>query len=115
MASERRNVVFHSQLNTLEFHMTTSANRAATVVLGLVLAGILAIAGITFFAFAIALPIALAAVDQLRVYVAPSDLAIASQVASFWPLFVVVSVAFFVASLATLVKLIQRVDPAPAA
>jgi hypothetical protein len=93
----------------------TKTNSAATVILGVALAGVLAIVGISFFALAIALPISLAVVDQLRIYVTASDLAIATQLSAFAPLFVVVSIGFAVASLATIVKLIQRVDPAPAA
>jgi hypothetical protein len=104
-----------SHFNTLEFVVTTTSKSAATVILGVALAGILAIVGISFFALAIALPISLAVVDQLRIYVTAADMAIATQLSSFAPLFVVVSVGFFVASLATIVKLIQRVDPAPAA
>jgi hypothetical protein len=93
----------------------TKTNSAATVILGVSVASILALVGITFFALAIALPVSLAVVDQLGLSVPASDLATARQLSSFVPLFVVVSIGFFVASLATIVKLVQRVGPAPAA
>ena len=94
--------------------MSTKTNRAPTVILGVSLAVIFALVGVTFFGLAIALPISLVVVDRLGLYVTASDLALATQLSAFVPAFIVVSIGFFVASLATIVKLIQRVDPAPA-
>ncbi len=94
----------------------TSSSRSPVFVIGIVvLAAVLALVGITFFALAISGPIALVVADQIGAYVSASDAAIASQLASLWPLFVVASVASLVAALAAIVKLIQRVSPTPAA
>ena len=101
--------------NTLEFLVTSTAKSATTIIVGVASAFILSIVGITFFALAIALPVSLAAVGQLDVYVSPSDWALATQLSAFSPVFAVVAIGFAVASLAVIVKLIQRVDPAPAA
>jgi hypothetical protein len=89
----------------------TFAANVTIVVLGVALAVALAIAGVTFFALAIAFPIALTVADAVRAYVSPSDLAIATQLAAIWPVFVVASVASFGASVAVVVKLIQRASP----
>lgn len=88
---------------------------AAIVVLGLSLAGILALAGITFLSLAIAFPIAISVVDQYGLYVSASDLALATQFNAYAPAFFVTGVAALVASLVTIVKLIQRIDRGPAA
>jgi hypothetical protein len=92
-----------------------STKIALIVVLGLGLAGVLALAGITFLTLAIAVPIALSAADAYSVYVSASDLAIATQLGTFAPAFVVAGVASLVGSLVTIVKLIQRIDRSPAA
>ncbi len=52
---------------------------------------------------------------MLRIYITASDLATATQLSIFAPLFIVVAIGFLVASLATIVKLIKHVDPAPTA
>lgn len=91
------------------------AKSAVQVVIGLTVAGFLALAGITSFALAIAFPVVLAVAPSFPTLVSASDIAIATQLAAIWPVFVVGSVAFLVASLAVIVKLVQRVDPAPAA
>jgi hypothetical protein len=85
---------------------------AAIIFLGVALSGILALAGITFFALAFAFPLALTVVESVRVYVSPSDMALATQLAAIWPLYVVAAVGSFAASVVTLVKTIQHVDPA---
>lgn len=92
--------------------MTASTNRGATIVGGLILSGVLAIIGVTFFGLSIAFPVAMIVIDQLPAYVSASDRAIAAQIGAFWPLFTVASIGFAVASLVTIVKLIQRVSPA---
>lgn len=92
-----------------------STKIALIVVLGLGLAGVLALAGITFLTLAIAVPIALSAADAYSVYVSASDLAIATRLGTFAPAFVVAGVASLVGSLVTIVKLIQRIDRSPAA
>ena len=91
------------------------AKSAATVLIGVAVAGVLALAGITLFALAIAFPIAISVAGNYSAYITASDLAMAKQFAAMWPLFAVASVAAFAASLATVVKVIQRVDPAPKA
>lgn len=88
---------------------------ATIVVLGLGIAGFLAIAGITFLSVALALPIALAVAPAYSAYVSPADLALATQLNAFAPTFVVVGIASLVGSLVAIVKLIQRIDRAPAA
>lgn len=95
--------------------MTSSTKSATTVVLGVASAAVLSIVGITFFALAVALPVSLAAVQELGLYASASDWALATQLSSFAPLFVVIAIGFLVASLAVIVKLIQRVSPAPVA
>ncbi len=95
--------------------MTNTAKSATAIIGGVVSALILSIVGITFFALAIALPVSLAAVGQLDLYISPSDWALATQLSAFSPLFAVIAIGFAVASLGVIVKLIQRVDPAPAA
>jgi hypothetical protein len=92
-----------------------STKIAAIVVLGLGLAAFLAIAGITFVSLAVAFPIAIAAVDQYNLYVSASDLALATQFSTYAPAFLVAGIASLVASLVTIVKLIQRIDRGPAA
>ena len=92
-----------------------SAKLVAIVVLGLGLAGILALTGITLLSLAFALPIALTVADTYNVYVPASDVALATQLATMAPAFAVAGVAAAVASLVTVVKIIQRIDRSPAA
>jgi len=92
-----------------------STKIAAIVVLGLGLAAFLALAGITFVSLAIAFPIAVSVADQYSVYVSATDLALATQFSAYTPAFFVVGIATLVASLVTIVKLIQRIDRGPAA
>ena len=93
----------------------SSAKLVAIVVLGLGLAALLALVGITFFALAVALPIGLSFAGTYSEYVSASEVALATQLATWTPAFVVVAVASLVGSLFTIVKLIQRIDRAPAA
>ena len=92
-----------------------STKIAAIVVLGLGLAAFLALAGITFMSLAVAFPVAIAAVDHYNLYVPASDLALAAQFSTYAPAFFVAGLASLVASLVTIVKLIQRIDRGPAA
>jgi hypothetical protein len=125
-----RTAVHEPQPETLEFIVTTafnveaprsnsgpseSAKIAAIVVLGLGLAGLLVLAGVTLMSLAIAFPIAIAVVDQYGLYASASDLALATQFSAYAPAFFVAGVAAFVASLVTIVKLIQRIDRRPVA
>jgi hypothetical protein len=92
-----------------------SAKLVAIVVLGLGLAGILALTGITLLSLAFALPIALTVADTYNLYVPASDVALATQLATMAPAFAVAGLAAAVASLVTVVKIIQRIDRSPAA
>jgi hypothetical protein len=89
------------------------ASRATLVIVATVGVFALVIAGITFFALAIASSIALPIAEQFGIVVKASDLEIAHQLAGFVPLFIVASVASFFAAVVTTVKVIQRVSPAP--
>jgi hypothetical protein len=106
---------FHTDAQSSSSGASRPANTAAIVILGGALIGFFLLAGTTFAALAIAFPIALTVAQALPVYVSQSDIAIATQLGTLWPLFIVAAVASFVAALATLVKLIQRVSPATAA
>ena len=88
---------------------------AAIVVLGLGLAGFLVLTGITLVSLAVAFPMAIAVADEYGLYVSASDLALATQFSAYAPAFFVAVVAAFVASLVTIVTLIQRIDRRPAA
>jgi hypothetical protein len=92
-----------------------SAKLIAIVVLGLGLAGILALVGISFLALAVALPVALSLAGTYGEYISDADVALASQLTAWTPAFVAAAVASVVGSLYTIVKLIQRIDRAPAA
>ena len=94
---------------------SSSAKLVAIVILGLGVAALLALIGITFFALAVALPIALSFAATYSEYVSASELALATQLATWTPAFVVIAIASVIGSLYTIVKLIQRIDRAPAA
>jgi hypothetical protein len=126
--SDARKAVHTNSNSSLESVVTTAFNvdaQPATggasvktgviLVLGLLLAVTFALAGVTFFALAIAFPAVLAVADTYSVYISASDLALATQLGSIWPVYVVASIGFSVASLATIVKLIQHIDRSPAA
>lgn len=88
---------------TARFVLTFVAATAVVVVL--------AVAGVTFFALAIAFPIAVPLAGQFDLPVDPNDVAIAQQFASLWWLFAAASVASFAAAIATIVEVIRRVSP----
>ena len=92
-----------------------SAKLVAIVVLGLGLAGLLALVGMSFFAMAVALPVALSLAGTYSEYISADDVALATQLTAWTPAFIVAAVASLVGSLYTIVKLIQRIDRAPAA
>jgi hypothetical protein len=89
------------------------ATRATIVIVATVGVFALIVAGITFFALAIASSIALPIAEQFQIIVKASDLEIARQLAGFVWLFIVATVASFFAAVVMTVKVIQRVSPAP--
>ena len=89
-------------------------NALAVGIAGAAAAVALFIAGIALFAMAIAAPIALPIAAQLNLGVTASDMEIARQLAAFWWLFAIASVASFFAAFAVIVKVIGRVSPVAA-
>ena len=72
----------------------------------------LVLAGLTFFALAIAFPIAVPLAMSMGVPVTPHDAALAGQFAGFAWAFVALSVAAFAASLGVLALTIRSISPA---
>ena len=89
-------------------------SRNGALAVGIATAVALFIAGITLFALAIAAPIALPIAEQLNLGVTASDMEIARQLAAFWWLFAIASVASFFAAFVMIVKVIGRVSPVSA-
>jgi hypothetical protein len=94
--------------------------RSPSRVVGIVVAtvgavAVLAVAGITFLALAVAFPIAVHAVQEWGLPAKPADIAIARQFAGFWWLFAVAGVAAFGAAVATVVEVIRRYFPTTSA
>lgn len=87
---------------------------AAMAVLGSVVAGFLAIVGITFIALAFAFPIVVPIVQDQNLPVSASDLELAKTFASFWWAFAAVGIVTLAGAVVTAVKLVQHLDPAPA-
>ena len=71
------------------------------------------IAGVTFLGLAIAFPIAGSVAAEYRVYVSPSDLALAERFAGFWWVFGALAVACVGAAVVVAVKAIERLSPTP--
>ena len=95
---------------------SSAARTAGVVMAGLVLGATvfaLFIAGITFFALAIALPIAIPLAEQFALPVRPVDLAIAERLADAWWVFGVLAVASVSAALVVAVKAISILSPVP--
>lgn len=95
---------------------TAPAPRSASRVIGILVAtvgivAVLAVAGITFLALAVAFPIAVHAVQAWGVPATPADIATARQFAGFWWLFAVAGVVAFGAAVATVVEVIRRYFP----
>jgi hypothetical protein len=91
-----------------------SRNVLAVGIAGAAAAAGLFIAGLVLFAVAIAAPIALPIAEQLNLDVTASDIEIARQLAAFWWLLAIASIASFFAAFAVIVKVIGRVSPVPA-
>jgi hypothetical protein len=99
---------FQTRPTPLPLH---SASRVALILVATVGAvAVLAVAGITFVALAVAFPIAVQAVDG-GFAARASDIEFARQAAGFWWLFLAAGVASFAAALATVVEVIRRVSP----
>ena len=92
-----------------------------TGALGAIVAGVVGIsaflflilAGLTFFALAIAFPIAVPLALSYHVPVSAHDAAVAQQLAGAAWLFIVLAVAAFGASIAVLVLTIKTISPEP--
>jgi hypothetical protein len=89
-------------------------NNAAVAVVGSVVVFVLAIAGITFLALALAFPVVVPLVQDQHLPVSAQDLALAKSFASFWWAFGIAGVVSLAGAVFTAVKLIERLDPAPA-
>jgi len=89
----------------------------AAVITAIVAAGFgvltLITAGITFFALAVAFPIALPIAQAYNVPVSAADMAIAARFADLWPAFGALAFASFAAAVLVTVKLISYLSPAP--
>jgi hypothetical protein len=89
-------------------------NNATVAVVGSVVVFVLAIAGITFLALAVAFPVVVPLVQDQHLPVSAQDLALAKSFASFWWAFGTAAVVSLAGAVFTAVKLIERLDPAPA-
>jgi hypothetical protein len=98
-----------------------SQHSSASRTVGVIVAGIIVaatvfglfIAAITFAALAIAFPLAIPLVEQYRLPVSASDLALAARFADTWWVFGVLAIASVVAALFVAVKAIAILSPAP--
>ena len=93
---------------------TSGPGPAAAIAIAL-LAGVavlgLFIAGITFLALAIAVPLVVPVAHQYGVFVSANDLALAERFAEFGWLFGALGIGSFVAAVVVLVKSIQVLSP----
>ena len=90
------------------------SSTAAKALLGSLVTGFLALAGITFIALAVAFPIVVPLIQDQHLPVKPGDLELAKTFASFSWAFVVAGIVALVGAIVTAVKLVQSIDPAPA-
>lgn len=90
------------------------SSTAAKALIGSLVAGFLALAGITFIALAVAFPIVVPLIQDQHLPVKPGDLELAKTFASFSWAFVVAGIVALVGAIVTAVKLVQSIDPAPA-
>ena len=90
------------------------SSTAAKALIGSLVAGFLALAGITFMALAVAFPIVVPLIQDQHLPVKPGDLELAKTFASFSWAFVVAGIATLVGAVVIAVKLVQNIDPAPA-
>ncbi len=88
---------------------------AAIAVLATVAVLTLLALGVSFFALAIAFPIALAVAPQFPLFVKPAELAIAEAFAGLWPAFAALSVVSLVAAGVVVVKAVEAMDARRAA
>jgi hypothetical protein len=70
-------------------------------------------AGITFFALAVAFPIAAQVAEAYNLPVSATDLAIAARFAELWWAFVALAFASFASAIVVMVKVISFLSPAP--
>jgi hypothetical protein len=73
----------------------------------------LIVAGITFFALAVAFPIAVQVSEAYNLPVSATDLAIAARFAELWWAFAALAVASFASAIVVMVKVISFLSPAP--
>ena len=73
----------------------------------------LIVAGITFFALAVAFPIAAQVAEAYNLPVSATDLAIAARFAELWWAFVALAIVSFAAATVVIVKVIGFLSPAP--
>ena len=89
----------------------------AAVVTAIVAAGVavltLITAGITFFALAVAFPIAIPIAQAYNVPVSAADIAIAARFAELWWAFAALAFASFASAILVTVKLISFLSPTP--
>jgi hypothetical protein len=90
------------------------SGNATVAVVGSVVVFVLAIAGITLLALAVAFPVVVPLVQDQHLPVSAQDLALAKSFASFWWAFGAAGVVSLAGAVFTAVKLIERLDPAPA-
>jgi len=94
------------------FRRGPSAELAAVVGVASVVAVLaLFVAGVTFFALAIAGPIAIPVAETYRVHVRVADAVIAGRLADFWPLFAALSIASFGAAATLAAKVLHFLSP----
>ena len=89
---------------------------APTLVVGMIAAVsvlVLLVAGLTFFALAIAFPIAIPVALAYQLPVSATDAALAQQFANLWWAFAALAIASFAAAGVIVVKAIAYVSPVP--
>jgi hypothetical protein len=72
----------------------------------------LSVAGITFFALAVAFPLAVPVAEAYNVRVSATDVAIAARFAELWWAFGALAVASFASAIVVMVKVISFLSPA---
>lgn len=91
---------------------TPAAVVAAAIVVSVTTLALI-VAGITFFALAVAFPIAIPIAQAYNVPVSAADIAIAARFAELWWAFAGLAFASFAAVILVLVKFVSFVSPAP--
>lgn len=93
-----------------------SPSAAASIVIGVIAAAVvlgLFVAGLTFFALAIAFPIAVPVANQYHVVVSAADAALAERFSEFWWVFAAFGFASLGGAVLVAVKAVQALSPAP--